>query len=123
VAALFVDECVSLLIVDDLRHRGCDVACASYLCPGEPDEKVLALAAAAGRVVITDDWGFGELAIRQSQPAFGVIILSLYELPAGVRERYASDKIVEIIDRIKGHLAIIEPGRIRVRPLPSRQDD
>jgi predicted nuclease of predicted toxin-antitoxin system len=122
VVLFFADECVASLIVNDLRSRGHDVASASDLCPGDADDRVLALAAAAGRVLITDDWGFGELAIRQGQAALGVVILSVYELPAGVRERYATERIIEIIDRIEGHLAIVEPGRIRFRPLPGRED-
>jgi hypothetical protein len=70
------------------------------------------------RVLITDDQGFGELAIRLSGPAVGVIILSLYPLPSGVREQYAVEHIEKVASRIGGHLAIIEPGRIRFRPLP-----
>lgn len=114
----FADECVAALIVDGLRQRGYDVVSAYDLCRGEPDSKVLALSAAAGRVLITDDQGFGELAIRLSRPAVGVIILSLYPLPSGVREQYAVEHIEKVASRIGGHLAIIEPGRIRFRPLP-----
>ena len=63
--------------------------------------------------------GFGEMTVRHGQPAVGVIILSLYALSAGARETYAIEKIAEIADRTPGHLTIIEPGRIRIRPLPT----
>jgi hypothetical protein len=62
-------------------------------------------------------WGFGELTVRRGQPAAGVIILSLYAISAGAREVYAVDRIVEIAESTPGQLTIIEPGRIRVRPL------
>jgi predicted nuclease of predicted toxin-antitoxin system len=75
------------------------------------------LAAAADRIVITNDWGFGEMTVRHGQPAAGVIILSLYALSAGVRERTAIEKIVEIADQAPGHLMIVEPARVRKRPL------
>lgn len=117
--SFFADECVAGAIVAGLVARGHDVLDAKIVCRGDNDERVLSLAAAAGRVVITDDWGFGEMTVRHGQPAAGVIILSLYALTAGAREAYAIERISEIADRALGHLTIIEPGRIRVRPLPS----
>jgi predicted nuclease of predicted toxin-antitoxin system len=118
VPAYFADECVARLIVDGLRARQLDVAWAIDICQGDSDDRALALATAAGRIVITDDRDFGELAIRNRQPAAGVIILSLYQLPAGVRESLAVDRIVEIGGRALGRLAVVEPGRTRLRPLP-----
>jgi predicted nuclease of predicted toxin-antitoxin system len=91
---------------------------ARDVCQGESDDRVLSLAAAGGRIVITDDHGFGELAVRHRQPAVGVIILSLFQLPAGRRESYAIGQIAALTDRIEGKLAIIEPGRTRIRQLP-----
>ena len=115
----FADECVAGAIVDGLIQRGHDVIDAKNVCRGDSDERVLALAEAAGRIVITHDWGFGEMTIRHRQAAAGVIILSLYALSAGVRERHAVDKIVEVAGQCSGCLTIIEPGRVRTRPLPS----
>jgi hypothetical protein len=80
------------------------------------------MAAEGGRVLITDDLGFGELAVRQRQPAAGIIILSLYALPTGVREHYAATQIRQLGDGALGHLAVIEPGRVRLRPLPAREE-
>lgn len=92
---------------------------AKDVCRGDSDERVVALAEATGRIVITHDWGFGEMTIRHGQAAAGVIILSVYALSAGVRELYAVDKFVEIADPCAGSLTIIEPGRVRTRPLPT----
>jgi predicted nuclease of predicted toxin-antitoxin system len=108
-------------IVAELRSAGLDVAYAKEVCPGSPDPEVLKLAADDGRVVVTHDLGFGELAVRQGQPAAGVVILSLYALPAGARERYAAAQLRQLGDRALGHLAVIEPGRVRLRPLPTQQ--
>ena len=90
---LFADECVAAVIVQELRTHGMDVAYAKEVCRGSPDLEVLRLATDGGRVLITHDLGFGELAVRQGRPAAGVIILSLYALPTGVRERYAAEQI------------------------------
>jgi predicted nuclease of predicted toxin-antitoxin system len=121
VARFFVDEGVAAEIVEELRAAGLDVAYAKEACPGSPDPEVLRLAAEDGRVLVTHDLGFGELAVRRSQPAAGVVILSLYTLPTGARERYAAARLRELGDGAVGHLAVIEPGRIRVRPLPARE--
>jgi predicted nuclease of predicted toxin-antitoxin system len=104
-----------------LRAHGADVAYAKEVCRGSPDPEVLRMATDGGRVLITHDMGFGELAVRQRQPAAGVIILSLYALPTGVRERYAAEQIRSLGDGVLGQLAVIEPGRVRLRPLPGSQ--
>jgi len=117
VPSFFADECVARSIVEGLIQRGLDVVDARDVCRGDSDERVLALAEAAERVVITHDWGFDEMAIRHRQAAAGVIILSLYALSAGARERYAVEKVAEIADQCSGCLTIIEPWRVRRRPL------
>lgn len=116
-ASFFADECVAALIVEGLRDRGFDIVDAKDVCRGEPDEQALALAAASGRIFITDDQGFGELVVRNRQPAVGIIILSLHALSAGVREPYAIERIAELSGQIEGKLAIVEPARVRLRPL------
>jgi predicted nuclease of predicted toxin-antitoxin system len=113
----FADECVAGLVVDGLIARGFDVADARTICQGEADDRALSIAHAAGRVVITEDRGFGELVVRSAQPAVGIIVLTLHALPAGSRESYAIDRIIELGDRAIGRLALIEPGRIRLRLL------
>jgi predicted nuclease of predicted toxin-antitoxin system len=117
VPTFFADECVARAIVDGLIQSGFDVVDAKDVCRGDGDERVLALAEAAGRIVITHDWGFGEMSIRHGRAAAGVIILSLYALSAGARDRYAVDKVTEIADQSPGCLTIIEPWRVRRRPL------
>lgn len=117
-AGFFADECVALEIVEILRDAGADVVYAKEVCRGARDREVLRLASEAGRILITDDTGFGELAVRQGLPAVGVAILSLYQLPAGDREQYAARQILAIGDGFRGRLSIIEPGRVRSRPLP-----
>ena len=47
---------------------------AREACLGESDGRALALASAAGRIVVTEDWGFGEMVMRRGEPAIGVVI-------------------------------------------------
>lgn len=121
-ARLFADECVAGLVVEGLRSRGFDVEAAHEVCPGDTDDSALALAAAAGRILVTEDRGFGELAIRHAQPAAGVIVVALHNLPAGTREAHAVERIAQLAGQALGHLVVIEPGRSRIRPLPEREN-
>jgi predicted nuclease of predicted toxin-antitoxin system len=120
-ATFLADECVSTLVVQELRDMGVDVAYAKEICAGEPDERVLQIATGSGRILVTDDLGFGQLAIRESHPAAGVIILSLYSLPQAARAKHAVKGILDVREVVAGHLAVIEPGRVRLRPLPRHQ--
>jgi hypothetical protein len=113
----FTDECVASAIVAGLRARGFDVLEAKDVCAGEPDERALAAAAADGRVFITDDRGVGELAVREKQAAAGVVVLFLHALPIGKREIYAVDQISAHAANFENRFSIIEPGRVRSRPL------
>ena len=88
-----------------LRSEGLDVVYAKEVCPGKGDSEVLRLAAEAGRILVTDDLGFGELAVRRGQPAAGVVILSLHQMPVGARERYAVRRIRGLGDGANNHLA------------------
>jgi predicted nuclease of predicted toxin-antitoxin system len=116
--SFFIDECVSSILARMLRDKGFDVVEAKDICRGEVDERALAVSFEAGRILITDDWDFGELTIRRELRAEGIIILGLYALPNTVRDVYAADRISEIASSCAGHITIIEPGRVRTRPLP-----
>jgi predicted nuclease of predicted toxin-antitoxin system len=117
VALYLADECIVAETVRALRNAGLDVVYAKEVRPGRPDHEVLRLAWESGRILITDDLGFGELAVRHRQGAVGIVLLSLYALPAGARERYAAKQIQELGDSVLGHLVMVEPGRVRRRPL------
>jgi predicted nuclease of predicted toxin-antitoxin system len=121
--AFFADECISTKIVAGLRKRGFDVVEAKDVCMGDSDKVALSLSATAGRIMITDDWGFGELAVRLRQPAIGVIILGLYALPVRKREDFAVERIAALADTFTGCITIIEPGRERRRPLLSAYEE
>ncbi len=58
------------------RQSGYDLAWIVELSPGADDDAVLATALAEGRVLVTFDKDFGEMAFRQGKPATcGVILL------------------------------------------------
>src|SRR4051794_20584206 len=105
-------------VVTALRADGHDVTSMRDAGPGSSDDRVLALAYAEGRVVLTFDKDFGELAFRLGQQATpGVILL---------RPRLRSpDHLVRFTRAVlaqgqawENHFAVAEEGRLRLIPLP-----
>lgn len=81
--------------------------------PGDPE--IIARATSEGRVLITLDKDFGELAVVHRHPHGGIVRL------VGFRASDQGPKIVEILERYHGELeqgaiVTVEPGRVRVRP-------
>jgi len=113
------DENVSRLVIERLRSDGHDVISIAETRSGAPDEDVLNAAGAEGSILITEDRDFGEMVIRQRLGVRGLILLELDR----VSNRMEADTVAEVVsnhaDKLLGNLVVIEPGRIRVRPLPT----
>jgi len=103
--------------VTELQMAGHDVVWVRTAAPGSKDEDVLAQAAREGRIVLTFDKDFGELAWQSSLPAScGVILVRLAMPPASDVGSVLAARIGERADWA-GHFTVLEPGRIRMRPL------
>lgn len=111
------DENVSRHVISCLRAAGHDVAAIGEVRAGIPDREVLATADSSGRLLITEDRDFGDLVIRQGLPVRGVMLLRLDTL---TNEAEAA-RVIEVVEQhagvLDGHLVVVEPGRIRRRPL------
>jgi predicted nuclease of predicted toxin-antitoxin system len=112
------DENVSRLVIGRLRDRGFDVVSIGEIRPGAADKDVLEIATARDCILITEDRDFGELVIRQRIVVIGVILLELDRLSSAAEADIVAEAISLHHDRIPGNLLVIEPVRIRVRPLP-----
>lgn len=113
---ILANENVPSALVEALRRHGHDVAWVVTLMPGASDDAVLQCAAAEARICLTLDKDFGELAARTPGAArHGIILL---RLPAHRPD--AADRIAALLhgrDDWVGQLAVIEPGRLRMRRL------
>jgi predicted nuclease of predicted toxin-antitoxin system len=111
------DENVMKRIVDELRGLGFDVTTVAEHMLGAADPEILRSDAIAGRIFITEDQDFGDLVVRQRMPVDGVVLLELRRMsPENVALR-AVGVISKAGSKLQGHFTVIEPTRVRSRPL------
>jgi predicted nuclease of predicted toxin-antitoxin system len=114
-----VDECISRRIVQRLIVEDHDVVWIAETRPGEADGDVLNRSWSDSRILLTEDWDFGELAIRFRRPAFGIVIIAVPQF-RGDLDRVAESlvrRLMDLGDVMLGKLTIMEPGRVRQRDL------
>src|SRR5437016_14455296 len=74
---LLVDECTGPAVAHWLEQQGHDVFSVYSQARGIDDDRVLEIAQAEGRILITNDRGFGEKVFRERRPHHGVVFLRL----------------------------------------------
>jgi len=103
--------------VTALAAAGNDVVWVRTAAPGTTDPDVLAWAAREERILLTFDKDFGELARGSALPRkCGVVLLRLpMPRPGDVGWRLA--ELIMARDDWAGCFSVVEPGRVRMRPL------
>jgi predicted nuclease of predicted toxin-antitoxin system len=103
--------------VSALKAAGHDVVWVRTASAGAADPDVLAWAAREERILLTFDKDFGELARGSQLPRrCGVVLLRVpMRRPGDVGNRLAN--LITARDDWAGHFSVIEPGRVRMRPL------
>jgi predicted nuclease of predicted toxin-antitoxin system len=115
---LLIDENIARPIVDRLRLDGHALTLVVDVALGQPDTAVLALGHQLGALVVTEDTDFGELVMRQHLPSAGVILLRLSGLARGAQPDYVAQMLIVHAASLAGHLTVIMPASVRIRPLP-----
>jgi predicted nuclease of predicted toxin-antitoxin system len=112
---LLLDTCVWGGAADALRMSGHDVIWSGDWDEDPGDEEILATAHAEGRILITLDKDFGELAVVRRIPHCGILRVAGYPArrQAAVIQAILSSHGTELE---AGAVITAEPGRIRVRP-------
>jgi len=106
------------LAVSALTERGHDVMWIRTVAPGISDQDILARAQAEGRVLITFDKDFGELAFRHGLPSTCGVVLFRIAAPSPERVAEVAARSLESRDDWQGHFSVVEDARIRMTPLP-----
>lgn len=112
-----LDECCPLDLAVALRELGHDVIHVTDAARGAADLDLAAWADADGRLIVTEDFDFGELAVRHATPRTGVVILFCPGLLPEAATARAVEVIEEIGDGLAGFLSVIQAERVRRRRL------
>lgn len=112
---LLLDSCVWGPSRQALEVAGHDVVWSGDWDRDPGDEEILARAYREGRILVTLDKDFGELAIVRGAPHTGIIRL------VGFAARQQATVCARILDHYgeelaAGALITVDPGRVRVRP-------
>jgi predicted nuclease of predicted toxin-antitoxin system len=100
-----------------LDAAGHDVVSVRLGAPGASDEEVLGWAVRDQRVLLTFDKDFGELARASGLPRTSGIVLFRLPMPnPGEVGNRLAQLLASRADWV-GHFSVVEPGRIRMRPL------
>lgn len=75
------------------------------------------MAAGEDRLVVTQDYDFGELAVRRKLAVSGVVLIACQGLPPAQRAERLRQIVDDLQGRLIGALAVIEPKRVRLRDL------
>ncbi len=113
--AVLLDSCVWGGVKEILAAAGFDVAWVGDL-PSDPgDEDVLAQANYEGRVLVTLDKDFGEMAVVHGRPHRG--ILRLVNVSARRQALLLTHLLVRYGDELgKGAIVTADDVRVRIRP-------
>jgi len=103
--------------VASLVAAGHDVAWVRNTAPGMSDPDVLAWAIRDERTLLTFDKDFGELARASAFPVTCGVVLFRVPLPNPGDIGPRLGNLLLSRDDWAGHFSVIEPGRIRMRPL------
>ncbi len=118
-AIFLANENVPGEVVQAARQVGYDLAWITELSPGADDDSVLARALVEGRVLLTFDKDFGEMAFRQGKDAScGVILLR----PRLSEPDYVVHFTLAVLaQQIQWHgqFAVAQEGKLRIVPLPT----
>ena len=112
---ILLDTCVWGGSLNALRSAGHDVIWTGDWEKDPGDEEILAHAFTEGRVLVTLDKDFGEMAVFHGLPHHGVV------RPVGFSARQQSDICLDVLERhgdelLAGAIVTAEPGRLRIRP-------
>ena len=112
-----LDECCDAALVARLQAEGIDLAYIAETDPGLNDRRVLARASAEGRILLTEDKDFGDLADRRRQATSGVVLIWI----APHDRKLVADRMFKLLrdhgPRLAHSYAVVQADKFRFRRL------
>lgn len=121
---LLIDEALQRGVGDLLRAAGHDVLhVLDAGLQGAKDRRILESARDDGRVVVTTDTDFGTLLALSGEGVPSIILLRSIDDDVDARAQAILAAVSTVPEQLEhGAIAVVEPGRIRLRDLPIRDD-
>jgi predicted nuclease of predicted toxin-antitoxin system len=114
---VLADECCPRAIVLRLRSDGHDVRYAAETNHRADDIELLKLSVEESRLIVTEDFDFGDLVVRDRLPAFGIVLVYLPEESAIVRAGLVSGLLARGDLTLERRITVLANRRIRQRPI------
>jgi predicted nuclease of predicted toxin-antitoxin system len=111
------DECCPAPVVYAMRAAGHDVVYGLEWGPGLSDLDIVHAAQDEDRIVVTEDYDFGEIAIRRRMSIPGLVILSFVSRPAATRIDRTLATIALLSEDLRSQVTLIYATGHRRRPL------
>ena len=105
-----------------LTAAGHDILRAALTHKRWSDERLLELAAAEGRIIVSQDSDFSELIYFHGKAAPPAV---LYIRCEPEQQLEMNGRVLEVLETagFDGHMVVIEPANTRYRPLPGKLND
>jgi len=114
---LLADECLHSDIVRDLRADGHDVVYAAESLRQSSDVDLAGLALRDGRILITEDKGFGEIAFQRLQAVPGIVLLRISARHRALKSPNLTKVIEQYGPTLHDNLTVVEEAAVRQRSL------
>ncbi len=108
-----VDECTGPAVAHWLEQQSHDVFSVYERARGIDDDRVLEIAQVEGRILITNDRGFGEKCFRERRLHHGVVFLRLANERATNKIHVLEQLLNQHSDAIGNQFVVVTETRIR----------
>ncbi len=110
---LLVDECTGPAVARWLEQQGHDVFSVYDQVRGIDDDRVIEIAQVEGRILITNDRGFGEKVFRERRPHHGVVFLRLANERAADKIRVLGQLLDQHSSALVNRFVVVTETRVR----------
>ena len=108
-----VDECTGPAVATWLEQQGHDVFSVYYQARGIDDDRVMEIAQIEGRILITNDRGFGEKVFRERRPHHGVVFLRLANERAANKIRVLGQLLSKQSNALEDRFVVVTETQVR----------
>lgn len=112
-----VDECCPRSLIAALADAGHDASYVRDVLGGASDADIAAAASKQGRIIVTQDHDFGDLAVRSIATPTGVILIQAADLLPVDQPAAVVDLVENLGEELVGRLVILGGSKRRVRKL------